>query len=73
MQKKGKWNEFLKISNISKFCEFFLKLSYGIIYGMGATALGKELNMQKEHAQQMIRSFFQQFPSKLFQFLFFIF
>ncbi|CAG9532865.1 unnamed protein product [Cercopithifilaria johnstoni] len=38
------------------------KLCYGIIYGMGAISLGKELGIQKQHAQQMIVSFFQQFP-----------
>ncbi|VDO70771.1 unnamed protein product [Onchocerca flexuosa] len=38
------------------------QLCYGIIYGMGATSLGKELGIQKQHAQQMIVSFFQQFP-----------
>ncbi|VDK76979.1 unnamed protein product [Onchocerca ochengi] len=38
------------------------QLCYGIIYGMGATSLSKELGIQKQHAQQMIVSFFQQFP-----------
>uniref|UniRef100_A0A915PPE7 DNA-directed DNA polymerase n=1 Tax=Setaria digitata TaxID=48799 RepID=A0A915PPE7_9BILA len=38
------------------------QLCYGILYGMGATTLSKELNIQKQHAQQLIVSFFQQFP-----------
>ncbi|MCP9263453.1 DNA polymerase I [Dirofilaria immitis] len=38
------------------------QLCYGIIYGMGATSLSKELDIDKQHAQQMIVSFFQQFP-----------
>ncbi|VDM15549.1 unnamed protein product [Wuchereria bancrofti] len=38
------------------------QLCYGIIYGMGAISLGKELGISKQHAQQMITSFFQLFP-----------
>ncbi|EJD75272.1 DNA polymerase I [Loa loa] len=38
------------------------QLCYGIIYGMGSLSLSKELGIQKQHAQQMIISFFQQFP-----------
>uniref|UniRef100_A0A0R3RHQ9 POLAc domain-containing protein n=1 Tax=Elaeophora elaphi TaxID=1147741 RepID=A0A0R3RHQ9_9BILA len=38
------------------------QLCYGIIYGMGAISLSKELGIPKQHAQQMIVSFFQQFP-----------
>lgn len=52
-------NKFLKNNNILVF-----QLCYGIIYGMGATSLSKELGIQKQHAQQLIISFFQQFPSE---------
>ncbi|VDK68617.1 unnamed protein product [Litomosoides sigmodontis] len=38
------------------------QLCYGIIYGMGAISLSKELGIQKQYAQEMITSFFQQFP-----------
>nr|CTP81931.1 Bm6150 [Brugia malayi] len=38
------------------------QLCYGIIYGMGAISLSKELGISKQHAQQMIISFFQLFP-----------
>ncbi|VDK38863.1 unnamed protein product [Gongylonema pulchrum] len=38
------------------------QLCYGILYGMGAASLAKQLSMEKHEAQQLISSFFQQFP-----------
>ncbi|VDM97659.1 unnamed protein product [Thelazia callipaeda] len=38
------------------------QLCYGIIYGMGASSLSKELGISRQQAQIMIISFFQQFP-----------
>ncbi|KAL4003532.1 DNA polymerase A family protein [Acanthocheilonema viteae] len=57
----NRWNT-NEMSHIKVDRNKIKQLCYGIIYGMGAMSLSKELGIQKQHAQQMIISFFQQFP-----------
>jgi DNA polymerase-1 len=38
-------------------------INFGLIYGMGATRISKELNISRKNAEQFIENYFAQFPT----------